>query len=106
MKEILKKIDYPYLRYYVSAEQIRENFERLKNVSYIVSDEKYALKYIKLKPDEELFEGKYVLITDPKGEFQLVDEISDYFNEECRNQCRFFQSIGSTRDFYRNYLEN
>ena len=104
VNEILKKIDYPYLRYYVSARQIRENFERLKNVSYIVSDEKYALKYIKLKPEEELFEGKYVLITDPKGEFQLVDEISDYFNEECRNQCRFFGSIGSTRDFYRNYL--
>ena len=104
VNEILNKIDYPYLRYYVSAQRIRENFERLKGVSYIVSHDPYTLNNITVKPNEMLFEGKYVLITDPRGEFQIVDEISDYFNEECRNQCRFFGSIGSTRDFYQKDL--
>ena len=38
----------------------------------------------------------YILIINKDFEIHNVDEISDYFNEHCRNKCIFFGSIDST----------
>ena len=102
--KILEQIDYPYFKYYVSEDKLKRNFKRLKKVKPHTINRPYFIDYIKLQPDELKFEGMYVLILSRFDEFQKVDEISDYFNESCRNQCVFFGSKGSIYDYYRKNL--
>lgn len=102
--KILNMIDYPYFKYYVSENKIIRNFKRLKKTKPHIINKPYYVNNIKLFPDELKFEGMYTLIISRHDEFQKIDEISDYFNESCRNQCVFFGSNGSTYDYYRNNL--
>lgn len=102
--KILGILDYPYLKYIVSERHIRRNFKRLIKVKPHVINHPYVIDYVKLQPHELKFEGMYVLIMTRFGEFEKVDEISDYFNEECRNKCLFFGSKGTTYEYYRKNL--
>lgn len=102
--KILKILDYPYFKYFTSEEKIRENFNRLINIKPHVINHTYFIDNVKLLHHELKFEGMYVLILSRDNEFQQVDEISDYFNEECRNKCLFFGSKGTTYDYYRTQL--
>jgi hypothetical protein len=102
--KILEILDYPYLKYFVSEGHIRRNFKRLIKIKPHVINHPYNIDYIKLQHHELKFEGMFVLIISRFGEFQKVDEISDYFNEECRNKCLFYNSKGTTYDYYRKNL--
>jgi hypothetical protein len=103
--KILEILDYPYFKYFTSEERIRENFNRLINIKPHVINHSYFIDNVRLQPHELKFEGMYVLIMSRDNEFWEVDEISDYFNEECRTKCLFFGSKGTTRDYYRNHLD-
>lgn len=103
--KILNTIDYPYFKYYISENRIRENFNRLINIKPHVINHPYFIDNVKLQSHELKFGNMYVLIMSRNNEFQEVDEISDFFNEECRNKCLFFGSKGTTYDYYRNHLD-
>jgi hypothetical protein len=68
---IIKKLDYPYLRYYISGDRIRNNFNNLKKFSPYIIHEKYELKALpnisNLQYNQK--EGKtYFLIIDQPDE--------------------------------------
>jgi len=103
---IIKKLDYPYLKYYITGEKIRNNFNNLKKFSPYIIHEKYELKALphisNLQYTEK--EGKtYFLIIDKPDEYKNIEVISDYFNEECRVHCRFISANESVHSFFRTH---
>ena len=103
---IIKKLDYPYLRYYISGDRIRNNFNNLKKFSPYIIHEKYELKALphisNLQYNQK--EGKtYFLIIDQPDEYKNIEVISDYFNEECRVHCRFISATESVYSFFRTH---
>lgn len=102
---ILKNLDYPFLKYFVSEDKIKENFKRLINVKPRIVFEKFIIDSIKLSEEDLLFNGTPLLIITTVEDYENLDMLSDYFNEKCRIHCRFFGSIGSIYDFYRLHLD-
>ena len=103
---VIKKLDYPYLRYYISGEEIRNNFNNLKKFSPYIIHEKYELKALphisNLQYTQK--EGKtYFLIIDQPDEYKNIEVISDYFNEDCRVHCRFISANESVHSFFRTH---
>ena len=45
---------------------------------------------------------QYVLIIDDPSEYNTIEVISDYFNENCRVRCKFASAPGSQLDFFKN----
>ncbi len=103
---IIKKLDYPYLRYYISEEKIRNNFNNLKKFKPYIIHEKYELRALphisNLQYTQK--EGKtYFLIIDQPDEYKNIEVISDFFNEECRVHCRFISATESVHSFFRTH---
>jgi hypothetical protein len=103
---IIKKLDYPYLRYYISEGRIKNNFNNLKKFSPYIIHEKYELKALphisNLQYNQK--EGKtYFLIIDQPDEYKNIEVISDYFNEDCRVHCRFISANESVHSFFRTH---
>lgn len=103
---VIKKLDYPYLRYYISGDKIRNNFNNLKKFSPYIIHEKYDLKALphisNLHYNQK--EGKtYFLIIDQPDEYKNIEVISDYFNEDCRVHCRFISANESVHSFFRTH---
>jgi hypothetical protein len=103
---IINKLDYPYLRYYISEERIINNFNNLKKFRPYIIHEKYDLKALphisNLQYNQK--EGKiYFLIIDQPDEYKKIEVISDYFNEECRVHCRFISATESVHSFFRTH---
>lgn len=103
---IIKKLDYPYLKYYITGEKIRNNFNNLKKFSPYIIHEKYELKALphisNLQYTDK--EGKtYFLIIDNPDEYKNIEVISDYFNEDCRVHCRFISANESVHSFFRTH---
>jgi hypothetical protein len=102
---IIKKIDYPYLKYYTTEERIRNNFNNLKKFSSSVVHEQYNLQSLPHIKDLK-YDDKYYLIIDKPDEYKNIEVISDYFNEVCRVHCRFISANESVYSFFRTKYNN
>ena len=102
---IIKKIDYPYLKYYTTEERIRNNFNNLKKFSSSVVHEQYNLQSLPHIKDLK-YDNKYYLIIDKPDEYKNIEVISDYFNEVCRVHCRFISANESVYSFFRTKYNN
>lgn len=105
LSKILSTIDYPFLKYFTKLEKIRQNFISLKNFKPLVIHEQYNLSSINLSQEQLKFNGKYFLIIDQPFEYDSIELISDFFNEECRVHCKFITENYSIFQFYRNNLD-
>jgi len=104
VNKILRQTDYPYMKYFTNIDKIREKFNKLKEFKVHVIHDSYKINNVKLSNDDTKFNGKYYLIIDDPEEYDNIELISDYFNEECRVHCRFITEKMSIYDFYRNKL--
>lgn len=102
---ILQKLDYPFLKYFVTEDKIRDNFQKLINIKPRIVFEKFYINHVKLSDNDLLFEGTPLLIITTVEDYENLDMLSDYFNEHCRIHCRFFGSVGSIYDFYTKHLD-
>ena len=102
---ILDKLDYPFLKYFVSEDKIKENFIRLINSKPRIVFEKFNIDSVRLSEQDLQFEGTPLLLISTVEDYENLDMLSDYFNEHCRVHCRFFNSVGSIHDYYRNHLD-
>jgi hypothetical protein len=102
---ILDKLDYPFLKYFVSEDKIKENFIRLINTKPRIVFEKFHIDSVRLSEQDLQFEGTPLLLISTVEDYENLDMLSDYFNEHCRVHCRFFNSVGSIHDYYRNHLD-
>lgn len=86
-KKIIDKIEYPYLKYYMTEEQVINNFKNLKKFNSKIINEDY--KFTTLKLNYNKFKNpitnkeQHVLIIDDPSEYETIELISDYFNENC-----------------------
>lgn len=107
--KIIKKIEYPYLKYYMSEEQVINNFNNLKKFTCKVINEDYKfttlnITYNKFKNPKNNKEQSVLIIDDP-SEYSTIEIISDYFNENCRVRCKFASAPGTQLDFFKNNFD-
>jgi hypothetical protein len=100
--EALDKIEYPYLKYFVSPDDIKQKFINLKHFKPKIIHEKYQLYSINISEDDLKFNGQYYLIIDQPYEYNSIELISDYFNEPCRVKCRFITAKDTLLNYYQN----
>jgi len=103
--KILKEFDYPYTKYIYSSRKMIRNFKRLKKVKPIIANKNFFVPFIHLKEQEKYFDGTHIILVNNISEYEKVDILSDYFNEECRVSCRFFGSVGSIYDYYHKFFD-
>ena len=106
---IIKKIEYPYLKYFTTENHIINNFNNLKKFTCKVINENY--KFTTLNINDIKFKNpknnKYLpfLIIDEPSEYTSIEVISDYFNEVCRVRCKFASAPGTQLDFFKNNFD-
>lgn len=104
-KQILDIIDYPYLKYYTRAKEMHRRFALLCSCKIITSNMLYKLNNIQIDAESLKYNGNYLVIINKENEYPDIEELSDYFNEECRVKCRFTGSVGSLYDNFRNNID-
>lgn len=107
--KIIDKIEYPYLKYYMTEEQVINNFKNLKKFKSKIINEDYKfttlnLNYNKFK-NPITNKEQHVLIIDDPSEYETIELISDYFNENCRVICKFASAPGTLLEFFRNNFD-
>lgn len=104
--KILSIIDYPYLRLFETSDTIEKRFNNLQKFKCKIINEKYVIRNIDLNDKDIKFDNEYVLIIDDDAEYENIEIISDYFNEQCRVKCKFESASGTTYEYFRNYFDN
>ncbi len=89
------------MKYYTKKEEIIRRFNNLKNIDFDISHSSYKFNNLDIPENKMKFDGKYTLIINKDYEYKEIEEISDYFNEECRVKCRFYGSKGSMYDHFK-----
>ncbi len=103
--KIIEDLDYPYFKYYITEEELKKRFDNLKNIKPHVINKQYSIRFINLPEYELKYNNMYVVIVNYDWEFSKIDEISDYFNEHCRNTCKFFGSVGTPYEMFHNNFD-
>lgn len=103
--KIFNEIEYPYIKYIYSSRKIIRNFRRLKRVKFTTISKTVNVPFVKLHENEKKFKGNYTILVNNINDYEKIDMLSDYFNEECRVKCKFFGSVGTIYDYYHNYFE-
>ena len=106
---IIKNIEYPYLKYFTTEEEIIKNFNNLKNFNCKIVYENYKfttlnINDIKFKNPKNNKDLPFLIIDEP-FEYNSIEVISDYFNENCRVRCKFASAPGSQLDFFKNNFD-
>ena len=103
---ILKKIEYPYLKYFTTEQHIINNFNNLKKFTCKIVNENYNfttlnINDIKFRNPKNNKVQPFLIIDEP-SEYTSIEVISDYFNEVCRVRCKFASAPGTQLDFFKN----
>lgn len=106
IQKILSSIEYPYAKYFLSEQQLRDNFVKLISHKPKILHDQYNLVNIRLAPEKLKFNGDYYILLDEPSEYPDLELFSDYFNEQCRVECVFSSSKMSTKSYFRNNLPN
>jgi hypothetical protein len=77
--------DFPYKRLNMKFEDIKNRFDRLKTYKFQIVPQKYFIKNI--RPEMLQYDGKQMVIDQPKSYYEEYDNISDYFIEPARIRC-------------------
>ncbi len=106
---IIKRIEYPYLKYFTTKQQIINNFNNLKKFNCKIVNENYSfttlnIKDIKFKNPKNNKDIPFLIIDEP-SEYETIEVISDYFNEVCRVRCKFASAPGTQLDFFKNNFD-
>jgi hypothetical protein len=106
---IIKKIEYPYLKYFTTVNHIINNFNNLKKFNCKIVNENYSfttlnINDIKFKNPKNNKIQPFLIIDEPI-EYTSIEVISDYFNEECRVRCKFASAPGTQLDFFKNNFD-
>jgi hypothetical protein len=106
---IIKRIEYPYLKYFMKEQQIINNFNNLKKFTCKVVNENYSfttlnINDIKFKNPKNNKDLPFLIIDEP-SEYSSIEVISDYFNEVCRVRCKFASAPGTQLDFFKNNFD-
>jgi hypothetical protein len=106
---IIKKIEYPYLKYFTTEQHIINNFNNLKKFNCKIVNENYKfttlnINDIKFKNPKNNKDLPFLIIDEPT-EYTSIEVISDYFNEECRVRCKFASAPGTQLDFFKNNFD-
>ena len=106
---IIKKIEYPYLKYFTKEQNIINNFNNLKKFTCKIINENYNFTTLNIKDIKfrNPTNNKYLpfLIIDEPSEYNTIEVISDYFNEVCRVRCKFASAPGTQLDFFKNNFD-
>ena len=106
---IINNIEYPYLKYFTTEQHIINNFNNLKKFTCKIVNENYKfttlnindIKFKNLKNNKDL----PFLIIDEPSEYNSIEVISDYFNENCRVRCKFASAPGTQLDFFKHNFD-
>jgi len=106
---IIKKIEYPYLKYFTTEQQIINNFNNLKKFTCKIVNENYKfttlnINNIKFKNSKNNKDLPFLIIDEP-SEYSSIEVMSDYFNEVCRVRCKFASAPGTQLDFFQNNFD-
>ena len=106
---IIKKIEYPYLKYFTTENHIINNFNNLKKFTCKIINENYNfttlnINDIKFKNPNNNKVQPFLIIDEP-SEYSSIEVISDYFNEVCRVRCKFASAPGTQLDFFKNNFD-
>jgi hypothetical protein len=106
---IIKKIEYPYLKYFTTENHIINTFNNLKKFTCKIVNENYNfttlnINDIKFKNPKNNKVQPFLIIDEPY-EYTSIEVISDYFNEECRVRCKFASAPGTQLDFFKNNFD-
>jgi len=107
--KIIKKIEYPYLKYFTTEQHIINNFNNLKKFTCKIVNENYKfttlnINDIKFKNPKNNKDLPFLIIDEP-SEYNSIEVISDYFNEVCRVRCKFASAPGTQLDFFKNNFD-
>lgn len=82
---------FPYMKYWITEDKIKEKFDSIKNNIPSYSTDEYSL--LSFRPKTKLIDGKfgkkYIKIITPDDAYQKVNMIVDYFTEESRMKCSY-----------------
>lgn len=101
-RELPLLIEYPYLRYYKSSENVYKDFEKLRKCVYTINSEPFTLHNIKLNVEKLKFNGKFHRIISTEKELQTINSITDYFSEDVRVHCKFLSNTSIYEYYNRN----
>ena len=72
--KILKLIDYPYLKYYVSDDIIKETFNNLKNSKPHIVNKYFFINNVKLEKEDLKFNNTNILIMSTYNEYEKIND--------------------------------
>jgi hypothetical protein len=85
-------LDYPYRKYFASIEDLEHAMNAIRNAKLEVRELDFNIPMLQLDKSEQTFEFHDTrtqwVIDDPSDDFNTVGFVSDYFNQECRVQCK------------------
>ena len=81
--------DFPYKRTFMTDDEVKKRFANLSNYNFSIIEMPYTIKRMP-KVNKALlnFGGKQLVINTPTENYDLYDNLSDYFQEPARMNCK------------------
>jgi 1-aminocyclopropane-1-carboxylate deaminase/D-cysteine desulfhydrase-like pyridoxal-dependent ACC family enzyme len=99
---IVRSNGYPYKKYTISHSDVLQMMDNLTEYIPPIINQNYTIKNISFNPTLT-FLGKPTIIVQLDEDYSKYNNLSDYFQEECRMKCkRYDQSISPYNYFYDN----
>lgn len=98
---LLNKSSFPYKKYYINENTIKNSFKKLSNYKFKIVETDYKVYSITFL-DKFLFDGKSIILEKSPSDYLDYNIISDYFQEECRMKCKRYDSDESPFDNWNN----
>lgn len=97
---------YPYKRLYMSDAEVMERFARLREYEMPVSDGRFSVKNLRDVPATKLmYNGQYQLVEVRTENYEKYDNLSDYFQEHVRVNCRRVDQSQSPLEYWRSHTQ-
>jgi hypothetical protein len=94
------KLSYPYAKYYLTDDTIRQYFNQLKSYPVKVVNERMRYHYRFDNEKELMFRGNYYTIINYPDEWPNLEIMSDYFNHPVRSKCIHKPDTISSYDYF------
>lgn len=104
-----RKLPFPYIKYRLSETEVDKMFHNLKGYEpKLLTGRQYEVINLKSTPffkNEDImkYKGEYTLLVKDKEDYFKYNRLSDYFNEECRMDCRRYDQKISPKTYFSNY---
>ena len=107
-KNSISALEYPYKKYYIKLEDILSRFNRLKEYKpVLVRGRAEVFSLPRGTPDRILkFDNTYIYMKVTNEDYDLYDNISDYFQEQVRVQCKRVDQKISSYEYWQTNKNN